>query len=175
MQRRDLFRYATVAISGLMGLVVAVPGVAYVLDPILRRRSKSSDFTPLARLNDLEPGVPRAFPVISAREDAWVRYPAEPVGSVWLVRQPEGKTPQVIAFSAECPHLGCSINLAADRKSFLCPCHTSAFSFDGATLNRVPPRAMDQLEVKVSSGSNPEVSVRFERFRTMSKEKMPLG
>jgi menaquinol-cytochrome c reductase iron-sulfur subunit len=174
MQRRDLFRFATVALGGLMGLVVAVPGVAYLLDP-LRRKFKQSDFSPLARLNDLEPGVPRAFPIIAERQDAWIRYPPEPVGTVWLVRQPEGASPAVIAFTAECPHLGCSINLAANHKSFLCPCHTSAFGFEGKPLNAVPPRAMDRLEVKLSPGTDPEVSVRFERFRSMSEEKIPLG
>ncbi|HEV3120360.1 MAG TPA: Rieske 2Fe-2S domain-containing protein [Isosphaeraceae bacterium] len=173
MQRRDLFGYLTVALGGLMGLVVAVPGVAYLLDP-LRRTFKKNDFSPLVRLNDLEPGVPRAVSMIAEREDAWVRYPPEPVGTVWLVRQPAGASPPVIAFTAECPHLGCSVNLAPDHKSFLCPCHTSAFTFEGKPLNQVPPRPMDQLEVKVSPGGDPEVSVRFERFRTMSERKIPL-
>ena len=70
-----------------------------------------------------------------------MKYPREPVGSVWLIRQPDGAKPEVVAFTAECPHLGCAVNLAADGKSFLCPCHTSAFTFDGQAAERDPPAA----------------------------------
>ena len=61
----------------------------------------------------------------------------------------------MIAFTAECPHLGCAINLAADGKSFLCPCHTSAFDFEGKPQNQVPPRPMDRLDVELTSGRRP--------------------
>jgi menaquinol-cytochrome c reductase iron-sulfur subunit len=68
------------------------------------------------------------------------------------------------------------VNLSADLKSFLCPCHTSNFDFAGKPLNTVPPRPMDRLEVKLSRGADPdsEVQVKFQRFRTQSEEKIPL-
>ncbi len=173
ISRRDFYRFGTVAIGGLVGLALAVPGVAYVLDP-LRKSSKSGGFQRLARLSDLTVGVPRSFAVIDERQDAWVKYPREPVGSVWLVRQPEGSKPEVIAFTAECPHLGCAVNLTADGKEFLCPCHTSAFSLKGKPLNAVPPRGMDTLEVELEGHDDPDVRVKFARFRTQEKEKTPL-
>jgi menaquinol-cytochrome c reductase iron-sulfur subunit len=173
MLRRDFYRLGTVVLGSLMGVVLAVPGAAYVLDP-LRRRLKASEFQDLARLSDLTPGVPQAFPILAERQDAWVKYPREPMGTVWLIRQAAEAEPSVVAFTAECPHLGCSVNLAADAKSFLCPCHTSAFTFEGKPLNAVPPRGMDALEVELSTGSDPMVRVKFQRFRTMSKEKTPL-
>ena len=88
------------------------------------------------RLGQLKVGEPQAFSIIAERQDAWVKYPEEPVGSVWLVRQPEGSKPPVVAFSAECPHLGCPVNLAPDRKSFLCPCHSASFGLDGSRTER---------------------------------------
>lgn len=175
ISRRDLYRYLTMGLGGAIGFVLGAPGIAYLLDPILRRVSGGGGFVPLARLGELEVGVPRSFPVIRARRDAWVKYPPEPIGSVWLVRQPgEGSKTPVVAFTSECPHLGCAINLEADGKAFLCPCHTSKFTLDGKPMNPVPPRGMDSLEVKLSSDSDPKISVRFERFRTMSREKTPL-
>ena len=175
MNRRDLYRYGTIALGNLVALVLAVPGVAYLIDP-LRHKQRAGDFDPLTRLGQLDEGVPQAFPIIDERQDAWVKYPREPVGSVWLIRQPAGAKEPVIALSAECPHLGCAVNLSADGKSFLCPCHTSNFAFDGKPLNQVPPRPMDRLEVKLSDGSSPnsEVQVKFQRFRTQSEEKIPL-
>jgi Rieske Fe-S protein len=173
MTRRDVIRYATTAVGSLIGLVLAVPGVAYVISPLRKKESEGS-FESLARLSQLEPGVPRSFAIIKERHDAWVKYPREPVGSVWLIRQPAGSKDQVIAFTSECPHLGCAINLSSDKKGFLCPCHTSSFDFDGKPTNPVPPRPMDRLQVELTAGDDPEVRVKFERFRTQNEEKIPL-
>ena len=175
MPRRGFLRFATLATGTLMGLVLAVPGVAYVLTP-LRKRGREGDLQTLTRLSELEVGVPRSFAIIEERQDAWVKYPREPVGSVWLIRQPKGKgdEPEVLALQSECPHLGCAINLTADGKSFLCPCHTSAFTLEGKPTNQVPPRPMDRLEVELTPGTDQEVRVKFQRFRTFSEEKIPL-
>ena len=174
MNRRDFYRYGTIVLGNVVALTLAVPGVAYLLDPI-RRKSRKGEFETITRLGQLAEGVPQAFPIIDERQDAWVRYPREPVGSVWLIRQPTGSKEPVIAFTAECPHLGCAVNLAADGKSFLCPCHTSNFDFQGKPLNQVPPRGMDRLDVKLSTDPDPEVQVKFQRFRTQSEEKIPLA
>jgi menaquinol-cytochrome c reductase iron-sulfur subunit len=179
IHRRDLYRYGTHILGGLMGLALAVPGVAYLLDP-LGKKSQAAEFHTLARLGELKVGEPRAYRIIDDRVDAWVRYPREPVGSVWLIRQPPGSDEVVVALSAECPHLGCAVNLAADGKKFQCPCHTSAFDFRGQRLNQIPPRGMDRLEVEGAEAIDPqdpdaEIRVRFQRFRTMSEEKIPLG
>lgn len=175
MQRREFHRIGTVLIGAAMSLVLAVPGMAYILSPVLRDRRKSKEavgFQPLARLHDLEKLRPKLFPVIAERRDAWVVYPREPVGSVWLIRQPDDS---VLALSAECPHLGCAVGLGAEGRSFFCPCHTSTFELDGRKANDVPPRGMDALEVEVSKGADPVVSVRFQRFRIGTEEKKALG
>ncbi len=173
MRRRGFLSFLTVAVGGLIGLVLAVPGAAYVLSP-LRKRGREGGFETLTRLGQLEVGVPRSFAIIEERQDAWVKYPREPVGSVWLIRQKDGIEPPVIAMTSECPHLGCAVNLTADGKSFLCPCHTSAFNLEGKPQNQVPPRPMDQLDVEMTKGDDPEVRVKFQRFRTQSEEKIPL-
>jgi Rieske Fe-S protein len=175
--RRALFRTASQLLAAAIGLVVLIPGVGYLLTPILKRSGGKAGFTPVARLRDLEPGVPRAFPVVEAREDAWVRYPDEPVGMVWLIRQPDASKEPVVALSAECPHLACAINLSPDRTAFFCPCHTSSFKFDGSRVNQVAPRGMDPLEVEPFDASDPNamVRVKFERFRTMTPERIPLA
>jgi len=173
MTRRDIFQFATVALGALIGLVLAVPGVAYLVSP-LRKKERNESIQTLTRLKQLEVGVPRSFAIIEDRRDAWVKYPREPMGSVWLIRRPAGSDPPVVALSSECPHLGCAINLTADGKSFLCPCHTSAFDLEGKPKNQVPPRPMDRLDVEISPGDDPEVRVKFQRFRTLSEEKIPL-
>ena len=177
MTRRDFHRLGSIVLTGLIKLVIAVPAVAFLVSPLRRKRAEAGDaaFTPLTSLSQLKVGVPRSFAIIQDRTDAWVKYPSEPVGSVWLIRQPAGAKPEVIAFSAECPHLGCAINLSADGKSFLCPCHTSAFTFEGTPENQVPPRPMDKLDVELTTESDPKVRVKFQRFRTLAEERIPLA
>lgn len=177
MNRRDFHRLGTRFLGALVKLTVAVPAAAFLLNP-LRKTEIAADavaFEGLVPLSRLKVGVPQSFGIVRDQVDAWVKYPQEPAGSVWLVRQPEGVEPAVIAYSAECPHLGCAINLMGDGKSFICPCHTSAFDLDGKPLNHVPPRPMDRLDVELSRDDDPEVRVRFQRFRTLAEEQIPLA
>jgi menaquinol-cytochrome c reductase iron-sulfur subunit len=176
MTRRDFYRYGSIVLDGLIKLVIAVPAVAFLVSPLREKRQDAgeNDFETLTSLSQLTVGVPRSFAIIKDRTDAWVRYPSEPVGSAWLIRQPAGAKPEVIAYSAECPHLGCAINLAADGKSFLCPCHASAFDFEGQRQNDVPPRPMDRLDVELTADPDPKVRVKFQQFRTLAEERIPL-
>ena len=177
MTRREFYRFGSIVLASLVKLFVAVPAIAFLISPLRRKKSDAGTdaFETLTSLSQLSVGVPRSFAIIKDRTDAWVKYPSEPVGSVWLIRQPKGVTPEVIAFSAECPHLGCAINLTADGKSFLCPCHTSAFDIEGRPQNRVPPRPMDRLDVELTAESDPKVQVKFQRFQTLAQERIPLA
>ena len=168
--RRDVYRLGAIALGNLFALALAVPGVKYLLDP-LGKPSGSSGFRTLTRLGQLNVGEPRAFSIIASRRDGWVSYPEEPVGTVWLVRQPDGSTPEVLAFSAECPHLSCPISLAPDHKSFLCPCHSGNFQFNGTRINEVAARGMDSLPVELSADPDPVVRVKFERFQPQIAER----
>lgn len=71
-----------------------------------------------------------------------------PDGSVVLLTQPtEG---EVVAFSAVCPHEGCSV--APDGDAFSCPCHGSQFDLSGE-VTRGPARSgLDSLAVRVQDG-----------------------
>lgn len=172
--RRGFFAAATQILGGLMGLAVAVPGIAFLIDP-LRRKADGGIFRPLpVTLDELVAGVPRQVPIIEASKDAWVTYPAEPLGSVWLVRQPAGAEAPLAVFTAECPHLGCAITLSPDAKSFFCPCHNSRFALDGERRNSTPPRGMDSLDYEPITDPKSPIRVKFERFQTLSKEKLPL-
>ncbi|MBK8251885.1 MAG: Rieske (2Fe-2S) protein [Polyangiaceae bacterium] len=117
-----------------------------------------------ARLADLPEGEPRRVPMIGDARDAFTVTPAEQLGSVWLLR----KGNDVKALSATCPHLGCAIDLAADKKGYSCPCHTSAFSIEGATQSGPSPRGMDLLATRITDGW---VEVDFRKYRQGTAEK----
>lgn len=179
LSRRDFHAWGTGVLGALMTLILGIPGLAYLLNPLWKRKKGGAEdegdaapLLPLTRLSELEVESPRLFPIIQARQDAWVRYPAEPIGAVWLIRQKDDK---VLALSAECPHLGCSVTLAQGGRSFFCPCHSSSFNLDGQRTNSIPPRAMDSLVVQLSNDADPAVRVKFQRFQTQVAEKKPLA
>ena len=134
-----------------------MPGVAYLLDPLrARSRERRATSTTLTRLSQLKVGVPQSF-ADHRRAPGRLGQVSRGAGRLGLADPPARgvEASRSIAFTAECPHLGCAVNLAADGKSFLCPCHTSAFDFDGKPLNQIPPRPMDRLEVELSERRRP--------------------
>jgi menaquinol-cytochrome c reductase iron-sulfur subunit len=147
--RRGFFGKAlAVGIGTLVGVVPLASGLAVFLDP-LRRRSGLHEPIRVATLDALpDDGMPRLFPVIADRDDAWTRYTNEPVGAVYLRRLPGTETVQ--AFNATCPHAGCFVAFKPERKQFQCPCHTSAFEPDGQrVMPCVAPRGLDELKCEI--------------------------
>ena len=75
-----------------------------VLDP-LRRKSAAASFLRVREIEAIpDDGVPRQFPIVTDRVDAWTGFPAEPVGAVYLRREKGSDVVQ--ALSATCPHAG---------------------------------------------------------------------
>jgi len=165
------------AASGLVALVsTAGSGLATSLWPVWRKSTSTSGILmPITSLDALaSDGVPRRFPVIADRTDAWVRAKDQVVGGIFLVRTGEAED-SITAFQIVCPHAGCTIMYSADgndgKGEFLCPCHNAHFALDGKRLQQKSPspRDMDTLEVTVKEGM---VFVKFENFELNTPEKV---
>lgn len=155
--------------SVAIGAVLGLPGVAYVLDPLMRAGAGKRGWRKVAELSRLSKEHPVAVPVLGEISDAWTRAPERKLGTVWLRVVDDN---QVQALSAECPHLGCKVGYEAAQKQFACPCHESAFGLDGSLKGGPAPRAMDALEARVVDGA---VEVRFVRYRAQVKEQIEIG
>lgn len=180
--RRSFFAITAAVVTGSIAVLTPIGvGIAAFLTPLFRK-SKSPEVR-IALLDQVpDDGVPRYFPVVADREDAWTRYPAQRVGAVYLIRRAGEEKPT--AFTAKCPHAGCFIGYTPGAKVFQCPCHTSAFFLDGKRVNgdaEVAPRGMDTLPVsirqaKAGDGNTiAEVWVEFIDFQTGHKEKIPTA
>jgi cytochrome b6-f complex iron-sulfur subunit/menaquinol-cytochrome c reductase iron-sulfur subunit len=121
----------------------------------------------VGRLEALPEGKPTRLKVVGIDRDAFTVAHGQ-LGSVWVMRQ--GK--EVRALSAECPHLGCSIDITGEGKGFSCPCHTSHFSLQGAAESGPSRRSMDELATRVVDGF---IEVDFKRFRQGVSEKVAVG
>jgi quinol---cytochrome c reductase iron-sulfur subunit, bacillus type len=175
-ERRRFLKWMTHGLGALFGAVIAVPAVAYIIDP-RNRAAAASDFKPVARLDELEIGKPKEVVIRDVRHDAWTVHPNDIIGRVWLIRRDKDK---VEAFTTICPHLGCSINYNTTHQMFVCPCHNGTFSLEckkmdkaiGGTMNP-PPRDMDSLEVNPAALKEGIVEVKYQNFAQGKHEQIP--
>jgi menaquinol-cytochrome c reductase iron-sulfur subunit len=169
MQRRTFLQWTIGGLGALASAVLGFPALAFLAD--CRNRSpRQSGMRGVAKLSDLEVNVPREFVIRETRHDAWNLHPDDVIGRVWLVRRPND---DVDAFTAVCPHLGCSVDFAAN--GFLCPCHGAQFDLAGTRLApqegaNPAPRNMDKLPLeKIALAGHPgefEIKVAYKRFKT---------
>lgn len=167
--RRDFLTWILGLGGTAIGALLAVPGASYVLDPLLRSTGQKGRWIRVAELSSLSKEHPVTAPVVGEQVDAWTKSPDVRLGTVWLRVVSDDK---VVAFNAECPHLGCKIGFNEEKSQFACPCHDSSFALDGHVLGGPAPRGMDKLETRVEDG---HVEVRFMRFRAQTKERIEIG
>jgi cytochrome b6-f complex iron-sulfur subunit/menaquinol-cytochrome c reductase iron-sulfur subunit len=153
--------------SCAIAAATAIPAAAFVAAP-LSSKGGGGRWVRTLRLDQLVEGQPKRVAIVDDRRDAWTVERGVELGSVWVVKHGNGVT----AFSAVCPHLGCSVNVAPEggaAAGFACPCHTSAFGPDGKRKSGPSPRDMDVLATRVEEGF---VAVDFRRFRIGVHEKV---
>ena len=63
-----------------------------------------------------------------------------------LVEAPEGK---LVAFSASCTHLGCTVQFEPDSKRIWCACHNGWYDLEGKNVEGPPPRPLTEYKVQV--------------------------
>lgn len=168
-RRNVVYAILATIIGGIVGIFPFLSGLALFLDPAIKKRAQAGPTTggddkpPERRVASVSAlvagGPPISVPIIADLKDGWTVEPNQPVGAVYLAKTADGK---VECFNAICPHAGCFVAYSTEKKIFQCPCHTSAFTTDGARIMPSPsPRDMDQLDVEVKGE---DVYVRFANF-----------
>jgi Rieske Fe-S protein len=169
--RRGFVDFCTGGLLALLGLLVAVPAVAYLCAP-LRRRSRGdapgAGFVDAGPVADLPAGTWTLRTVEVVQADGWKQSRLR--RSVWVRRDAEGKE-GITVLSPLCPHLGCPINWHPDRSQFDCPCHGGTFGPDGHHLAGPPPRSMDPLDFEVRAG---RLWVRWQDFKIGVPDRVPV-
>ena len=165
--RRGALKHLIVLGSAALGCAVAAPAVVFLAAPVRSAGARAERWVRTIRLDTLREGEPRKVSIVADQRDAWTLARDVDLGAVWLVKRGAG----VLALSAVCPHLGCSINATPDG-AFACPCHTSTFAPDGAKVGGPTPRGMDPMATKIEDGF---VAVDFQKFRIGTAERETLG
>lgn len=159
-------------LGAVLGLAPVAAGLRVWLDPLQRRGGAGAPVR-VTSLDSLPAdGVPRKFPVLADRTDAWNKFQNVPVGAVYLRRTMAGK---IEALNVVCPHAGCFVDFKAESGKYLCPCHNSLFALDGKLASAASPaaRGLDTLEVELRHEH--EVWVKFQNFEAGKAQKVPVA
>jgi Rieske Fe-S protein len=168
--RRTFLGYCTGLLMAVIGLLVAVPALAYLVAPLRRKRGEGDTGPSLQDVGPLA-GYPPGEWCLRALEvekvDGWKKTTVR--HAVWVRRQGEQ---DVTVLSSICPHLGCPINWHPDEGKFACPCHGGVFHTDGSRVAGPPPRAMDPLDFEIRGG---RLWVRWQDFKIGVPERVPVS
>jgi menaquinol-cytochrome c reductase iron-sulfur subunit len=174
--RRGFFKQAlAIIIGGMAALVPVIAGLRTFLDPLKRKNGAAASDAALIKVTTLAAlpadGVPRKFPVLADKTDAWNKFVNVPIGAVYLRRMANDR---VEALNVVCPHAGCFVDFLPEKGNFMCPCHNSLFTVEGklADSKSPSPRALDSLSVKVKDGG---VWVAFQNFEAARPDKVPTA
>jgi menaquinol-cytochrome c reductase iron-sulfur subunit len=141
--RRNFLAIAIGAIGAVIGVVIAIPAVAYVVGPALKRKT-SENWVRLGPTSKVELGTPTLFKTSIERQTGWILTEEEL--SIYILTE-DGR--DYIALSNVCTHLGCRVRWITDQGQYFCPCHNAAFDKIGLVVSGPPPRPLDRYETKV--------------------------
>jgi len=146
LSRRTLLTSGTIAAS-LVGGVAIGGTVEHALKPAptsvdLHPHIKGTEWYPVASADQL--GTEPIF------------FKAKAITG-YVIRQAADSAGPVIAFSAACTHLGCTVQWKASTRQFPCPCHGRIFDTMGNPVyeekSEVQYIALPRLETKVENGN----------------------
>ena len=145
LSRRAFLNRLSLILSGLIGLVLSVPILAYLLTPLLRR--PPGVWLDVGHLDVFRIGETVQVAIEDPSPLEWAGQTART--SVWLRR--DGQT-NFTAFAVNCTHLACPVNWRAEARLFLCPCQGGVFYADGRVAGGPPPRPLVRYDVPVQDG-----------------------
>ena len=169
MNRRDLITL----FGGAAALLPVFSAFKVLLDPLRGRTATNGIAVKIIPLDALPAdGIPRKFPVVAAKTDAWNKFQNVPIGAIYLRRTGEGR---LEALNVVCPHAGCFVDFSHASNKFACPCHNSSFKLDGtiADTKSPSPRALDSLAVEVRPDG--AIWVTFQNFQAGRPDKVPVA
>jgi len=145
VSRQDFLKLVGLALSGLMAMLIAIPGVAFVLNYLfVPSRPAWIKIGAVGKFKEGET-VPVEF------EDPY-SLPWDGVSgnrTAWLRRVEDDN---FLAFAINCTHLGCPVRWEAGAELFMCPCHGGVFYSNGDVAAGPPPFPMHRYPVRVSNG-----------------------
>ena len=145
VSREEFLKLLSLGLSGLIGLIATVPGVAFVLNYLFV--PKPPKWVNVGQIKNFKEGEtvevgfhdPYILPWdgVSGHRAAWVRRNSED---------------SFTAFAINCTHLGCPVRWESKAELFMCPCHGGVYYDNGDVAGGPPPRPLHQYPVRLIEG-----------------------
>jgi menaquinol-cytochrome c reductase iron-sulfur subunit len=140
--RRNFYIGAIYGLWAVISAALSLPAAVYLLLPPKAR--KEDEWISVGDVTRLAPNEPVEMTFRRNRVDGWKIISEN--STVWVVKHADNT---VAAFGPQCTHLGCAYHWDDAKNEFLCPCHNSVFSADGAVLSGPAPRPLDRYETRL--------------------------
>lgn len=140
--RRKFLERLTFGLAGLIGLMMVLPGLGYVLAPLVR--TKPNRWRGIGKLDTFKIGD---TVLVSYEDPSPVRWAGVTAKSgAWVRRESDNK---FVAFSINCRHLGCPVRWVNDAGLFMCPCHGGVYYKDGTVAGGPPPEPLYRMPIRI--------------------------
>lgn len=133
MQRRHFLSWLTRIAGTALGGFILYPVARYLVPPSTPEAATRRVLA--AKKDELAPGGSKIFP-----------FGPQPG---LLVRTDDGR---YRAYSAECTHLGCTVQYRAGGRDIWCACHNGRFDLEGRNVEGPPPRPLEVYAVHEEGG-----------------------
>ncbi len=195
VSRRKFFVWATGGIVALIGAGIAIPGVRYLIYPMYQ--GFNNQWIKIGRREQiLKEDTPELLKFLKVNKEAYLVNTVEKTH--WVVKASERLRKEIysreenrifrekdgslvwendprvplIVYSGKCPHLGCAFRWGEEKRQFLCPCHLSVFTLNGAVMGGPAPRPLDVLPVRIENG---DVEIIDSEFKAGTHEKIRIA
>jgi Rieske Fe-S protein len=146
VSRRTFLMNVGIALNAAVGALVAVPVIAYLFGPVIRRK-EYLQWIAIGNASDFHPGETTLVTFRNPFSDPWDGDTANVPAYVRCV-EPGNFT----VFAINCAHLGCPVRWFSESQLFMCPCHGGVYYADGSRASGPPERGLFTYDVKIEGG-----------------------
>jgi menaquinol-cytochrome c reductase iron-sulfur subunit len=142
ISRKEFMTRISLGVAALSAAAAAIPVISALVAPLLKRGN--GEWRNVGSLAD--------FPAGSTKLISFLNDDAKPYAGVtaktaaWLRHEEAG---ELIAFAANCTHLGCPVRWEEQAQLFMCPCHGGVYYKDGTVAAGPPPKPLNRYKVRV--------------------------
>jgi Rieske Fe-S protein len=146
VSRRTFLMNVGIALNAAVGALIAVPVVAYLFGPVLRRKDYLQ-WVAIGNVSDFPAGETRLVTFRNPFTDSWDGQTANVPAYVRCV-----DSGNFTVFAINCAHLGCPVRWFSESQLFMCPCHGGVYYADGSRASGPPERGLFTYDVKIENG-----------------------
>lgn len=143
LDRKSFLTKLIVWVGGIIGLILTLPLITAMLDPVVRRKEKV--WRSVGAPSDFDS---EGFKLVSFENASPYKWSEKIAKTAAFVRKKEDG--EFIAFSINCAHLGCPVRWEQKSELFMCPCHGGVYYKDGSRAAGPPPRGLYQYSIRVN-------------------------